>query len=106
MSIINETKEANKVDYQVEVINAKVISKSKINFSVKVNGVYIYNMHYIEYKNSKGEEKTMLSFPQWKSEQVKDENGNPKYMNYCAFPISKELQADIEKQIAVKVNKK
>ena len=99
MPFKKNSEEAAKQEYQVEVIGAKVISDNKVNFSIKVNGVYIYNMHYIEYKNSKGEEKTMLSFPQWKSEQVKDENGNPKYMNYCAFPISKELQADIEKKI-------
>ena len=100
------TKDSTKQQYDVIVTSAKVIALGKVKFNVKVNGVYIFGMNLIEYKNKEGQEGTLISFPSWKSETMTDENGKPKFNNYCDFPITKELKADIEKQIDAKLNEK
>ena len=99
-----ETKEQAAASFNVEVTSAKIIDMGKVNFNITVNGVNIYGMHLIEYKNANGEEKTMISFPQWKSNRT-DENGKPIWYPYVAFRITKELQADIEAQIDKHLNR-
>lgn len=102
---VEGSNEAKKQQYDVEVTSAKIIALGKVKFNVKVNGVYIFDMNLIEYKNKEGKEGTMITFPSWKSETMTDENGKPKYNNYCDFPITKELKADIEAQIDSKLGK-
>lgn len=97
MAIFNETKEEKKINYDVQVNHVRVKDK-KILFDLVVNGVTIYNMVYREYKNTKGEDGTMLSFPSYK-------NGD-KYYNNVFFPIYKDIKDYIINEIekAVKAN--
>lgn len=82
----------NKVEYKVTVLKAKEIKEGKVTFDCEVNGIKIYSCWYNEYKNKKGEDGIMLSFPSYKGS-----DGN--YYNYVWFPISQELKADIIAQI-------
>lgn len=93
---VNETKEAAPMQYACKVVKAKIIDEKKINFMMNVNGVTIFGMNLIEYKNSEGKPGKMISFPQWK--------GKEKYNDYVSFPISRELKEDIIKQIYTMLN--
>lgn len=90
MAIFNESKEEKKMNYDVSVTHVRKKDK-KVLFDLVVNGVTIYNMTYREYKNSNGEEGTMLSFPSYK-------NGE-KYYNNVFFPIYKDIKDFIVKEI-------
>jgi DNA-binding cell septation regulator SpoVG len=79
------------VDYKALVTRAKEVKEGSVAFDMEVNGVKIYGCWYNEYKNKKGEDGVMLSFPSYKS--------GDKYYSHCWFPISKELREDIVAQI-------
>ena len=88
-----DTKETKK--FEVKVKRAKAFTKTRTGFSMEVNGIDINDCVYIEWKDG-----DFISFPSYKDKNgAKDENGRDKYWNYAWFPISKELLADIKKQI-------
>ena len=86
-------KEAVKIAYECEVIRAIQWKDGRISFDLRVNGVQISGMRYIEYTTKEGNQGSMLSFPSRKDEKT------GKYYTHAWFPISRETQADIEKQI-------
>lgn len=85
------------VTYNVEVTRAKDFTKEggqrTISFDMKVNGITIYGMWYREYVKKEGGVGSMISFP-----SQKGNDGN--YYNHAWFPISKDLQTDIEEKVA------
>lgn len=87
----------NHVAYNAEVTRAVQFKDGKISFDLRVNGVTIYGMRYIEYMTKDGKPGSMLSFPSRKDEK------SGKYFSHAWFPISRELQANIESQISEKV---
>lgn len=91
--------ETEKKDYEIKVLKAKVIKPGRVNFNLLVNGVCIYGMVLIEYTNKAGESGTMIDFPSWKSETVKNDDGSNKYIPYVTFPVTKEIKAEIIEQI-------
>ena len=90
--------EAPTMDYDLKVLSAKITAAGKVTFNLLVNGVTIYFMSLIEYKNKDGEEGTFISFPQYASNKT-DENGNKVYLNYAWFTITKEMKEEIIAQI-------
>jgi len=90
--------EAPEVSYDIKVLSAKVTAAGKVTFNLLVNGVTIYFMSLIEYKNAEGEEGTFISFPQYASNKTGDD-GKKVYLNYAWFTITKEMKEDIIKQI-------
>lgn len=97
----NSTAENNEkvtCSYEVKVTRAKEVKEGRVLFDANVNGVNISGLAYVEYKNSKGEENTLISFPAQKGKN-KDENGKDIYYNTVWFPISKELKANIIEQL-------
>lgn len=81
-----------KFEYHVEVLKVTSRKEKKINFNARVNGVTIYGMQYIEYVNKEGQPGSMIVPPSYKG-------SNGQYYNNAWFPISRELKADIEKQL-------
>lgn len=81
-----------KFEYHVEVLKITSRKEKKINFNARVNGVTIYGMQYIEYVNKEGQTGSMIVPPSYKG-------SNGQYYNNAWFPISRELKADIEKQL-------
>lgn len=81
-----------KFEYHVEVLKVTSRKEKKINFNARVNGVTIYGMQYIEYVNKEGQPGSMIVPPSYKG-------NNGQYYNNAWFPISRELKADIEKQL-------
>lgn len=81
-----------KFEYHVEVLKISSRKEKKINFNARVNGVTIYGMQYIEYVNKEGQPGSMIVPPSYKG-------SNGQYYNNAWFPISRELKADIEKQL-------
>ena len=81
-----------KFEYHVEVLKVTSRKEKKINFNARVNGVTIYGMQYIEYVNKEGQPASMIVPPSYKG-------SNGQYYNNAWFPISRELQAEIEKQL-------
>lgn len=90
-----ETKEH--VAYEAEVLRAVKFKDGRIVFDLRVNGITIYGMRYVEYMTKDGQPGSMLSFPSRKDEK------SGKYYSYAWFPISRELQEDIEDQISDKL---
>lgn len=86
-------KEAAKIAYECEVTRANQWDDGRITFDLRVNGVQISGMRYIEYTTKEGKQGSMLSFPSRKDAKT------GKYYTHAWFPISRETQADIEKQI-------
>ena len=76
------------ITYDVEVLRARELKEGFVVFDAKVNGIIIYGMKYSEGTSKKGEEYTMISFPNQKG---KDDN----YYNHVFFPISNELKESI-----------
>lgn len=87
-----------KTNYEVEVLTArefKPASKkidTSIGFSMKVNGITIYNCIYNVGTSKKGDWDA-INFPQVKG---KDDN----YYNLVWFPITQELKDEIVKQLS------
>ena len=81
-----------KFEYHVEVLKVTSRKEKKINFNARVNGVTIYGMQYIEYVNKEGQPGSMIVPPSYKG-------SNGQYYNNAWFPISRELKAEIEKQL-------
>lgn len=92
--------EEKAVKYDVEVRRAKEFDNG-ISIDIEVNGVKIYNVWYRTYEDRKnpGDEKAFLGFPSRKG-------NDGKYYQYCWFPVSDELLADIEKKIEEKLAEK
>ena len=87
-----ENKE-HKVEYVVKVLNATEWEDGGVTFSIDVNGVKIYGCRVVEGQKD-GKDYEFISLPSYPSK--KDPK---KYYNHAWFPISKELQEDIIKQI-------
>jgi len=85
-------KAAVNVDYTAEVTRAKEFDEGVVAFDMVVNGVTLYGCWYREYKNKKGEDGSLISFP---SRKGKDD----KYYNDAWFPISAELKENIVGQL-------
>ena len=96
----NENKEEVKTNYEFTILRAKIINDTKVNFAMRVNGITIFGMNMIEYKNQKGETNIMISFPQWKGEK----NGQETWNNYVDFPMTKELRESIISAVRAKLN--
>ncbi|MBO5833971.1 MAG: hypothetical protein J6R22_03390 [Alphaproteobacteria bacterium] len=89
--------QGEKIAYTVEVTRVTLTeNEHRVLFDAKVNGVSISGFGFCEYTNQQGEQGTMVQFPQRKG---KDSTGAAKYYNIVWFPVSRELKADIEKQI-------
>lgn len=86
-------KEAVKVAYHCEVTRVMQWKDGRISFDMRVNGVQISGMRYVEYTTKDGKPGSMISFPSRKDEK------SGKYYTHAWFPVSRETQADIEKQI-------
>lgn len=86
------TPDQPKYEYHVEVLKISSRADKKIRFNARVNGVTIYGMQYIEYVNQEGQAGSMIVPPSYKG-------NNGQYYNNAWFPISKELKADMEKQL-------
>lgn len=89
--------------YSVNVKRARVVKDGLCFFDMNVNGIDIYGCIARDYKNAKGEEGTLITLPQYKGtdKDGKDiiKDGKPVYYSHCFFPISKELKAEILRQI-------
>lgn len=94
----NETE--NRTTYEVEVTRARQFKDGAIVFDLRVNGVTIYGMRYIEYTTKEGKPGSMLGFPSRKDEKT------GKYYSHAWFPISRELQEEIENQIGMVLEKR
>lgn len=84
------------VVYDVQVKDPKPIADKPncYRFTLIVNGVTIYGMKDIAYKDKdSGEDRSFVAFPGYKG-------NNEQFYNNCWFPISRELQEKIEEQIA------
>lgn len=91
----NKTEQEQKTEFVCEVIRAKKFDDGRIVFDLQVNGIVIHGMRYIEYVTKDGKPGSMLSFPSYKKDD--------KYWTHCWFPISRELQEDIEKMITARL---
>lgn len=90
-----EQKQEPRTEFACEVIRAKKFDDGRIVFDLQVNGIVIHGMRYIEYVTKDGKPGSMLSFPSYKKDD--------KYWTHVWFPISRELQEDIEKQITARL---
>lgn len=100
--MINKTtdameKEAAKTAYHCEVTRVMQWKDGRISFDMRVNGVQISGMRYVEYTTKDGKPGSMLSFPSRKDEK------SGKYFTHAWFPVSRETQEDIEKQIEIQL---
>ncbi len=82
-----------KVDFGAFTVSkAKEVKEGRARFNLTINGITIYGMWLSEYTNSKGEEKTAISFPQYKG-------SDGKYYDVCWAPFSAELKDKITKAV-------
>ena len=88
---------------EISISRANEIKENVVMFDAVVRGITIYGMCMRHYKNKKGEEGDMISFPARPSDK-KDENGNIIYYNHCFFKISKELKDSIVEKVIDKLN--
>ena len=79
-------------DYETIVTRANKVKEGSYAFDMKVNGVNVYGCFLNQGTKKDGTEYSFIDFP---SRKGKDE----KYYNYVWFPLTKAIQADIEKQI-------
>lgn len=84
----------------VQVVRA--IDRGTIFFDVKIDGIQINGMKYIEYTNKEGNKGTMIAFP---AEKYTKQDGETAYSNYVWFPINAELKTKIENQLTEILNK-
>lgn len=88
----NQTQETEVTQtYAVKVERVKAVKEHVFAFDMVVNGVTIFGCWYREGVKD-GKEWSLISFPSRKAE-------NDKYYNYCQFPISSTLKAEIVKQM-------
>ena len=92
----NENTEKRTYEVKVTKVRAPKDRDDVVFFNAEVNGVSIDDLKFIFYKNQKGEERSMVSYP---SEKYEDKNGETKYHNFAFFPISPELKENILSQI-------
>ena len=85
-----ETKE--KINYEVKVTRAAEVKEGSYAFDMVCNGINVYGMFLNQGENESGGEFSFINFP---SQKGKD----GKFYNFCWFPISNELQTEIENQI-------
>lgn len=85
-----EKKEEKVFEYDIEVFKPKIVGEGRVKFDMLVNGVYLYGLNLIE-----GQKGPFVSFPQWKSDSITNEDGSPKYFKYCYFKITDEMTKDI-----------
>ena len=87
-----ETKTENKTVYEVKVTRVHVVKENTYAFDMVCNGISIYGCYLNQGTKKDGSEYSIINFP---SQKGKD----GKFYNFCWFPISEELQKDIENQI-------
>lgn len=83
------------VKFNVEVLKASAIpgKENCYRFNLNVNGVTIYGMKSIAYVDDKTKEpRSFIAFPGYKG-------NDEKFYNNAWFPVSSEVQDEIEKQI-------
>lgn len=86
--------------YILKVLKAKEI-KDRPNcyrFNLLLNGMTINGMQYVTYTSKNGEEKTFISFPQYKGT-------DDKYYNICYFPINDPAYSKEYEQIEFEIGK-
>lgn len=77
--------------YSVRVDRVQAVKENTFAFDMTVNGIKIFGCFYRQGIKD-GKEWSMITFPSHKG-------NNGKYYNYVMFPITKELQAEIERQM-------
>lgn len=90
-----ETKEA--ATYVVKVTGAKIVGEGRVKFNADVNGVTLYGLNLVEGKNG-----PFISFPQWKSSTMANDDGSPKWYKHCYFPadsVIDDIIAQIDEQL-------
>ena len=90
-----ETKE--QTTYVVKVNGAKIVGEGRVKFNADVNGVTLYGLNLIEGKNG-----PFISFPQWKSSTMANDDGSPKWYKHCYFPadsVINDIVAQIDEQL-------
>lgn len=90
-----ETKEAT--TYVVKVSGAKIVGEGRVKFNADVNGVTLYGLNLVEGKNG-----PFISFPQWKSSTMANDDGSPKWYKHCYFPadsVIDDIVAQIDEQL-------
>lgn len=95
IEIKNEKQETKNegTSFDVKVTRAAQYKENSFVFDVVVNGVNIYGLWFKQGKDKNGNDYSFIDFP---SQKGKD----GKYYNIAWFPISKDLKAYIENQIA------
>lgn len=83
---------ADKIDYNVEVTKATVLSEKRVVFNATVNGIKIDGFGLCEYENQKKETGYMVQYPSRKG-------SDGKYYHSVWFPISKEVRENIVNQV-------
>lgn len=87
-----EEKQVTDLQYSVRVFRASCYTENSFAFDMEVNGIKIYGCWYKQGKSKTGNDYAFVDFP-----ARKGKDGN--YYNVVFFPISKELQQDIARQI-------
>ena len=86
------------VSYIVKVLpGAKIIGEGRVKFNADVNGVTLYGLNLIEGKNG-----PFVSFPQWKSNTMANDDGSPKWYKHCYFKadsVIDDIVAQIDEQL-------
>ena len=95
-----EAKKESAMQYIIKVTRAKENANrpNSYRFSMNVNGIDINGCNYITYTDRSGEQKSFISFPQYKG-------SDDKYYNHCYFKISDDDFKIIEQQIEKIINK-
>lgn len=87
-----ETKTENRTAYEVKVTRVHEVKENTYAFDMVCNGISIYGCYLNQGTKKDGSEYSVINFPAQKGK-------DGKFYNFCWFPISKELQEDIENQI-------
>lgn len=102
--------QAQKIDYNVDVIGARVVKDGLVFFDMIVNGVTIYGCIARDYVNEEGKEGTFINLPQYAATKdgnpVLDAKGKQKYYSHCFFPMSADLRKNIINKIYAALEKK
>ena len=89
-----EEKTENKTSaYDVKVTRAAQYKENTFAFDMVVNGISVYGCWFKQGKNKAGKDYTFVDFPSRKG-------NDGKYYNHVWFPITEDLTAQIESQIA------
>lgn len=78
--------------YAVKVTRVHEVKDNTYAFDMVCNGISIYGCYLNQGTKKDGSDYSVINFPAQKGK-------DGKFYNFCWFPISKELQTEIENQI-------